>query len=168
MKTQYFSVPVVGIGRRDYSEGIEFATQASFRGHQARINWADDYIDVPTIPFPFSYGVLLLFFDATGALVSEAPDIPYHIFSIIVTSERAGLVTTGLYRFASLADAMIWNVEKWYGDVYGYGKAELLYTAGIKTAPGKVYVVPLAEYSEQPTFSIHSTITALEEEVIYG
>lgn len=168
MKVETFVIPQRGMGTRDYSEAVEFASQASFRGHQARVNWAEDYYDADTLPFPEINAAALLFFNAAGDTVIEAPDIPYHIYHIIVTSERNALVVAGFYRFASLADAYIWNVEKWYGDVYGYGKAELLYTNGIKTEEGKVYVVALSEYSEEPTFSIHMTANALEEEVIYG
>jgi len=168
VKPIYFTVPQVGVGRKDYSETVEFASEASFKGHQRRDCWVVDYSGVPTIPFPFSYAVLLQFWDAAHVVVVPAPDIPYHIYKVTITTGRAALTMTGLYRFASLADAYIWNVERWYGDTYGYGKAELVYTNGIKTEQGKVYCVSFAEYSEMPTFDFRMTVNGLHEEVLYG
>jgi hypothetical protein len=167
-KIKTFVVPERGIGKRDYSEAIEFASQASFRGHQRRMVWTFEYYGIPTAPFPNFYGIGLQFFDAGGGVVIPAPDIPYHIYKVTVTTGRAALVLAGFCRFASLADANIWNVEKWYGDTYGYGKAELIYTNGIKTEQTKVYAVALSEYSERPDFDIRLSVDALWEEIVYG
>lgn len=168
MKTGYFAVPEVGVGRRDYSETVEFASEASFRGHQLRLCWTFEFPGVPTVPFPGFYAIGLLFWDAAHVPVIPAPDIPYYIYKVTITTGRAALAIAGFYRFASLADANIWNVEKWYGDSYGYGKAELVYTNGIKTLEGKVYCVAFAEYSEEPTFDFRMNIDGLNEEIVYG
>ena len=168
MKTKYFTVPPVGIGRRDYSEAVEFASEASFKGHQRRDCWTFEAPGVPTVPFPGFYAIALGFWDAEHVPVIPAPDIPFHIYKVTITTGRAALAIAGFYRFASLADAGIWNVEKWYGDSYGYGKAELVYTNGIRTLEGKVYCVALAEYSEMPTFDVRMNADGLHEEVVYG
>lgn len=168
MNIETFSVPKLGIGRRDYSKCIEYAAQASFRGHQVRISWSADYIDVDTLPYSDRYGARLLFFDAEGKVTTCAPATPYHIYELIGSTERNALLLAGLYRFASEDDVNIFNVEKWYGDIHGYGKVEMRYTAGIKTVPGRIYYVGFAEYSEQPTFSIRLIINALMEEIRYG
>jgi hypothetical protein len=166
MKTELFPVPSAGIGRKDYSQGIEYATQASFKGHQIRANWTLNAV-LPTVPYPDAWGIYLLF-KVSGVWVTVAPSTPHHVYKITVTSERNCLVTAGLCRFASLADVAIWNVEKWYGDMFGYGAVELLYTLGMKTVKGKVYVVTFSEYSGEPTMSIHVNVSALKEEVVYG
>lgn len=168
MPLEAFIVPQRGIGKRDYSQVIEFATEASFRGHQRRYVLTVEYPGIPTPPFPIFYGIGYQFFDAEGNVVIPAPEIPYHIHKVTVTTGRAALVLAGLYRFASLADADIWNVEKWYGDIYGYGKAELIYTNGIRTEQGKVYGVAIAEYSERPTFDLLLSTDGLYEVIVYG
>lgn len=168
MTTRLFTVPSLGIGRRDYSKSIEFATQATTRGHQARVNTIGDYVGVPVTPFPGFGASFITFFDENDALVTEAPGIPYHIYEVIVTSGRNALVICGLYRFNSVDEAYAWNVEKWYGDIYGYGQASLTFTNGIKTQKGKVYVVGLMEYSEEALCELHLLIHMLTEEVIYG
>lgn len=168
MGTKTFTVPGKGIGRRDFSNALEFASQASSRGHQRRMVWTLEGYDIPTLAFPDAFGTVIPFFDEAGALVILAPAIPYHIYKVTNSSGRAALVLAGLYRFASLADAYIWNVERWYGDNYGYGKTELIYTNGIKTEEGKIYIVTYAEYSEKPTYDLRMSIDALYEKVIYG
>lgn len=162
-----FSVPAKGIGRRDYSRSVDFAVQPTLRGHQGRLNWYAEWI-LPTPDFDDSYAAYLQFFDAEGNSVVLAPDIPYHLHKIAVTTERKALIKVGLYRFASWADFLIFNYDKWYGDIFGYGKAELRFTNGIKTEEGKVYAVIFAEYSEEATFTAHFLVNSLSEEVIYG
>lgn len=163
-----FTVAVKGIGRRDYSRAVEFASQATMKGHQVRSNYAYDFYDVPTVPYPYAYSFLLDWFNAEGEIVTPAPDIPYHIYKLILTTGRKALAIVGLYRFLSEDDFWIGLIDKWYGDIYGYNAAELVYTNGIKTEEGKVYAVALAEYSEQAAFDIHITINTLMERVIYG
>jgi len=63
---------------------------------------------------------------------------------------------------------MIWNVDKWYGDVWGYSKATLYFTTGIKTEEGKVYCAIASEYSAASQFQLRLTIHALQEEVVYA
>lgn len=168
MAIQAFTVPTRGIGRRDYSSAIEFASQASIKGHQARVNAVADYLSVPVPTFPEFYATILLFWDAQDNLVIPAPDLPYHFYKISITAGRNALVLCGFYRFASLDDVYVWNVEKWYGRMYDYSKAELVFTNGIKTEEGKVYLVTFAEYSEQATCDIHLEYHSLEEKAIYG
>ncbi len=170
MKIELFTVAPTGVGKRDYSQGIEFASQATSRGHQARdITTLDIILD--TAAFPDFWAQPMEFFWPDGSLRYEAPSTPLHIHDVVITSERNALVLAGLYRFASFADmaaAWPWTVEVWYGDIWGYGKAELHYTNGIKTEPGKFYAIAFSEYSEEPTFHIHMTVGALKEEIIYG
>jgi len=162
-----FTVPAKGIGRKDYSRNVDFAVQPTLRGHQGRQNWYAEWT-LPTVPFGYIYVAYLRFFDAEGNLVYPAPDIPYHLYRMVVTTERNALILVALYRFASWADMMVFNYDKWYGDLFGYGEAELRFTNGIKTEEGKLYAVAFSEYSEEATFTAHFLVNSLREEIIYG
>jgi len=133
------------------------------RGHQTRYSSVLS-ITLPTVPFGFIYTIYFIF---PGGVVA-APATPRHFYNVINTSGRNALVLAGFYRFNSWADYLIFNVDEWYGTVYGYGKAELHWTNGIKTEEGKVYAAGICEYSERPTFTIHMTSHSLFEEVVYG
>lgn len=162
-----FAVTPGGIGRRDYSTAIEYASQPALRGWQGRNNWAADYSGVPTLPFGWAYEMRLGFYTAGGLLVYEAPsDIVNHIYYAGVTSSRKALVNVGLWVFANLADWWAWIVEKSLGWVNGYGAAELEFTKGVNTEAGKVYSIMFGEYSPEPLFDMRITVNALEEEVI--
>jgi hypothetical protein len=165
--TKTFAVVRKGVGRRDYSSAVEYASQPTVKGFQGRNCWAADYTDVPTLPFGDAYSDALGFYDAAGALTYEAPaDIINHIYYAGVSSSRKALVNVGLYQFASYADYLAWNVEKVLGWVNGYGIAELEFTTGINTEAGKTYAILFGEYSEEVTFDMRYTVNALEEEVI--
>jgi len=162
-----FAVASKGIGRRDYSLAIEYASQPTVKGWQGRNNWAADYEGVPTLPFGWAYMDRLGFYDAKGNLVYEAPsDIVNHIYYAGVASSRKALVNVGIWVFANEADYWAGIVEKDLGWVSGYGIAELEFTTGINTEAGKVYALLFGEYSEEPTFDMRYTVNALEEEVI--
>jgi len=162
-----FNVASRGIGRKDYSLAVEYASQPALKGWQARNNWALDYEDVPTLPYDWAYVIYLGFFDAEGVLHGEVPSgIVNHIYYVGVTSSRKALVVAALYEFASLDDYWAWIVESEYGYVSAYGVAELVFTNGINTKPGRVYAVMWTEYSEKPTFDMRITVNALEEQVI--
>lgn len=165
MKTE-FLVPAKGVGRRDYTSGVEYATQATYHGFQHRVSWFDTFLEVPTIPYPEFYSANIYFFDEYLDIVDVAPRFPYHFFEILATTERHALLGVGFYRFASLADFDIWNVEKWYGTLFGYGQVLLNFSHGIKTEQGKVYAVSFAEYSAEPDFNIHWDINSVEETAI--
>jgi len=162
-KLETFSAVARGVGRKDYSAVVEYATQASMRGHQLRYSAVASFT-LPTVPFGVFY---TLYFAFPGPLV-EAPAEPRHFYSILNTTERNALVICAFYRFASEADYWAFIPDKWYGTMYGYGGAELRFTNGIKSEEGKVYAVALAEYSANPTFTIHMTCHSLLEEVVYG
>jgi len=167
MKIETVAVATKGIGRRDYSSAVEYASQPTARGFQGRNNWAADYTDVPTLPFGWVYADALGFYDAAGVLTYEAPaDIVNHIYYVGITSSRKALVNVGLYQFASYADYLAWIVEKVLGWVSGYGIAELEFTTGINTEAGKTYAILFGEYSEEVTFDMRYTVNALEEKVI--
>jgi len=164
----YFPVAERGTGRKDYSNAIEFLTAATWRGRQLRTNWAAYWPALPTLVWPGAYYMHMLFYDAEGNLVNEAPAIPYQIQDIIFATERNALVFLGFLQFASYADLIIWNVEKYLGYIFSYNEAELLYCAGIRTIEGKAFAVIFGEYSEHATFATSLTVNAIKEEVVYG
>lgn len=167
MRELPFVASAVGIGRRDYSSAIEYASQPTVRGFQGRNNWALDADNVPTLPFGVAYSMAIGFYTRDGTLVYEAPsDVINHIYYVGAASGRKALVNVGLYYFASLADYYAWIVEGYHGWVSGYGLAELRYTTGIPTLAGRTYAIMFGEYSLEPLFDIRITANALEEEVV--
>ena len=168
MKTETFPVTARGVGRRDYSDAIEFASAATAKGLQARAANTARYFGVPVVAWPDFWVMLFLFADEYRVVSEVAPRIAYHIFNIEVAGEGAALTLAGLYRFATYDDIWMWNVDKWYGDMFGYGKAALDYTKGIKTAEGKYYLIAFSQYTEKPSFNVHIKVNMLNEEVFYG
>lgn len=162
-----FVVPEKGRGRPDYSSSVHYASYATAKGFQARFHLMAEYTDFDTLSWPDFYVSLFVFYDLEHKLTYPAPKIPYYIYSEKVSCESNALVFLGLYRFNSYADIWAWNVDKWYGDIFGHGKAELAYSKGIKTAEGKWYVDAFTQYSENPKFSMDKTVHMLCEEVFY-
>lgn len=159
--------PVVpmGLGRKDYSAGVEKSVQPVVANRTPRISWSWGYLALPSVVYPNFYATMPIFFyDEYDNLVTVAPRVPYHMFEIELSSPIGGLVFVGFQRFASLADFWAWNVEKWYGDFYGYGRAKTRYTAGIKTEEGKLYSVSYGVYSELPNFDVDMDIKGIEED----
>lgn len=164
---QTFEVLVKGRGRPDYSSSVQYASYATARGYQRRHQLTAEYTDFPTFPPGWAYASIFIFYDENDKLTYPAPKIPYYIYSEKVSCESNALVFLGLYRFNSYADIWLGNVDKWYGDIFGYGEAELEYSKGIKTVEGKWYVDMFAQYSEKPTFSMDKTVHMLREDVFY-
>jgi len=167
MAVKIFTVPTKGIGRKDYSNAIEFATYATSKGLQARFTYMAEWTDLPTLAWPDFYVCSIQFFDEEHALTYPAPGIPYHLYQLLITGESNALIFTGFYRFNSEDDIWSWNVDKWYGDMFGYGRAELNFSKGIKTVKGKWYIIAFAQYIDKPTFSVDLTSHWLSEEVIF-
>lgn len=164
MKTQLFAVPSKGIGRKDYSDQVEFVSYATMKGIQYRYQLTAKFT-LPTLPYPDFYVSLYRFVNRDGVLVYPAPDIPYHLYSVECAGETKELMMAGVYRFNTYDDIWIWNVDEWYGDVYGYGKVKLQYSKGIRTVEGKYYLLALAQWSEAPTFVFNDTDHLLREDV---
>lgn len=163
--------PVVsrGIGRSDYSAAIDFASQATMRGHQARFVVAWTFEDVPTSPFPYAYEYVIGFYDFhSETWVYAAPAQPYHIFRVALTTDRNALVDVVLAKYASIADYLAGIIDTVYGEVFGYQNTELLVTNGVRTEEGCVYSVIFAEWSEEAYFTAHIMENKIAEEVIYG
>lgn len=164
----YFPVAERGTGRRDYSNAIEFLTAATWKGRQLRTNWTGYWADLPTLIYPMSYFVHFPFYDADRNLVNEAPDVPYQIQNVVISSERNALVFVAFLQFASYYDLTIWNIEKHLGYLFGYNEVALNFTCGIRTIEGKAFAALFAEYSEKATCDVYLTANALYEEVVYG
>lgn len=159
--TTLFVVPATGAGKADYTQAIEFATQPTWRSWQRRTVWTLHVDGIPSVPIADFYFIFLYSFEA-GVLYWDTRK-PRHFQNVIVSSSRKALVVAGLYQFATLADELAWLPEKWYGDMWGYGKAELEYTNGIRAEVGKYFAAKLCEYSGEPTFDIDISVSSLDE-----
>ncbi len=164
MTTKLFPVPARGVGRRDNSCQVEAVSYATMKGLQYRYQATAKFV-LDTLAFPDFYVSLYQFVDLEGNLVYAAPDIPYHLYSVECTGETPELMFAGIYRFDTYDDIWIWNVDEWYGDVYGYGKVKLQYSKGIRTVEGKYYLMALAQWAAAPTVVFNDTDHMLREDV---
>lgn len=168
MVVQVFDVPIEGIGRRDYSQAVEVATASSWRGHQRRVSWGGSYT-LPTPVFGLVY-ITYLPFDVSieDPLGLFAPATPYYFMSLTVSSIQDALTCVFFANFATWDDVLIFNYDEWFGEIYGYGKASLEYSKGVKTKEGRIYVLGFCTYPESATFTAEFSVHGLQEEVVYG
>lgn len=167
MPTETFAVPTTGEGRRDYSKSVEFSTYATSKGLQSRYHYMAEWTNLPALPWPYIYASPVQFFDENHVLTYAAPVIPYHLYDLLISCETDALAVAGFYRFNTWSDIWIWNIDKWYGDMLGFGRARLKYLKGIKTVEGKYYVIAFGQYSEHASFSTDLTSHWLMEEVVF-
>lgn len=161
-----FSVPVKGVGRRDYSKMVEhsiepfvtialtqmvFAAQATFTlaGRLFPGAW------ISALPMPQEDGTW-------GWLASSIPCIFYNVSVSIKTNS---LVVVGLRNYASIADYFSNTIHKRFGETFSYGEAKLKFSKGVVTEEGYLYAVyygawPVATPYEL-TFTAHGMISEL-------
>ena len=157
-----FAVAAKGVGRRDYTGLIEHASVSSYRSFQTRANSSIIATQLVYPAIGSAHAGVLSFY---GAL--SAPSYPFYYYHLSVTGELDALTLIGLYRFASIADLFAWNWDEWYGDAWGYHKAELDYANGIRTEEGKLYAVMYAQYSVDAISTVyHVIVNGLIQEVV--
>lgn len=165
MKITTYSVAPAGIGKRDFSVAIQRSTAMVIAPRTNRIAWNVTYPGLATFPWPNCWGTgPWLFFDEDNNIVDVAPRTPYHIFEGEASSPMNALTLWAFLRFPSMADYFAWNWDRWYGDYYGYGKARMKLTSGIKTEFGCVYTAVFSVYSEFPTFDVTLDVHGVEED----
>lgn len=159
-----FPVSAVGIGRQDYSQNLEYSVEPVIRSHLQRINWWFTAAGWPTVPFPFVYLGDLVFEDRAGVVTNICPsDVEYYIYDVWNQGLYNALTPCLLYKYTLVPFALVEVI----GLVYGYQKASLHFTSGVKCEPGFTYVVCLAQYSELPTFTASMIVHGLTDRVIY-
>lgn len=149
-----FTVPVKGIGRKDYTAKVERSTATLYNPSLKQEVFIMRYAGVLyTVPFPSIYLFAIPLPQEDGTWGYEASSIVMHFMEMSFTIRSSSLTQVGLLRFASLddfydfyfsgeiyANVGLYNGEL-YPQMYGYTSTKLSYTKGIPTQPGSMYVV---------------------------
>jgi hypothetical protein len=159
-----FVVETKGIGRRDYSENIEVATEPFIRSRQLRFFYSIRYTALAALTYPNVYEAPLVFL-VNGQLQDAAPSTPYLFSFLTAAANRNALVALQFNRYESYQDYLNGNIAEVLGCSYGYEKTDLRFTKPIPTREGSVYSVYIAEFSNLAfnlELAIHGLIGALE------
>jgi len=169
MITTTTPIPAVGVGRPDYTQNIAWAAVSTQRGVQIRQTFHAYGTNVDTLPYPNAYGMVVPWYNHSSAVVYVVPDdLPAHMQSLHLTTPRDVLKTIQLFRFASWADYLLWNVEKLEGELWGYGALTLRWSKGMPAVTGRVYVIGFGEFSNEVHFDVSIQLHNILEEVVYG
>jgi len=100
-----------------------------------------------------------------GSFGYEASTIIENYYNVQVSIRKNALVGAALIRFASYADAIIYNIAQYFPRVFGYGKVKIDFTHGISTRPGSVYGLLFGFWTGGVTEHVDITINGLVSEL---
>lgn len=150
-----FDVAVGGIGRRDYTLGVERSTSALYTPPYRQEVFIMRYDGVVwTLPYPSVYLFVVPMPQEDGTWGYEASSITMHFAEMSFNIATNELTLTGMLRFASLADYYLFIIAENFVQMYGYGHTEIGYTLGIPSRPGSVYAIIGGFWSASPTMQI--------------
>jgi hypothetical protein len=179
--TKTFAVAPLGVGRKDYSLSVEYATESLVRSHQTKQCWSAQY-DVGTAPYPPSdFGVL--FFDSLPGEKGDGDFVPgYTIYAtkrtnyfseVDFTTDADSLWMVKFGKYATLddviADSLLVDIFAagfaeeilWRG--YGYQGIHFNFTAPLPTDLEKVYAFITRTLVEKPTFEWLILVSGVED-----
>ena len=151
--TEAYDVKIGGIGRIDYSIGIERSTAAFYTPRLRQQIYTIIYRGAipPPGPYPWTYGFLIPLPQDDGTWGWEASSIAMHFMELMLSIHSKYLVRTGIIRWASLADYWDDIIAERLIPMNGYGEARIDLQNGIATQPGSVYAIAAGFYSPNPT-----------------
>lgn len=140
-------VSPTGVGRKDYSQSVEFSVETALRSLQERFFYSYSYTSLPLLVFPSVYETRLQFL-IDGALQYEAPSQkPWMFYLVEATTKTNNLCVVTFNRYATLADFNSGTITEHLGTAFGYLQAKLEFTKGIPTKVGSLYSVQLGVFS---------------------
>lgn len=145
-----FAIQSVGVGRQDYSKGVEYSVEAMIRSHLRRHIWYAFYNDLAAVAYP-NYNTVgpLQFLDADGNVLFFVPDdVTYMIYDVKFTGDYYSLARTSIEIYTWPGLVYVETVA----EVFGYGGAEIRLTKGHVCEVGRVYAMGFTQYSEKPTY----------------
>lgn len=161
-----FVVPAEGIGSRDYSKTVERST-SPFVTPSLRQMWISGTgrWSIPTTPYPVTkvWGITMPQDDGTWGWV--AGSIIVHWFESHVYLETNHLCTVGLVRYANYAALLAGIITERYPQIFGYGRASILYSRGIPTQPGCCYGLLAGGWPDTPTYEVNIGMSGIVTEL---
>lgn len=136
-----------GVGRKDYSQNVEYSVEKAIRSLQQRFFYSYSYTDLPALVFPDVYETRLQFL-VDGALQNVAPSTePWMIYLAEVTTNTNNLVVVTLNRYLTEDAYTDGDIYEHLGTAFGFVEAKLEFTKGIPTQAGSIYSLQLGEFS---------------------
>lgn len=140
-------VSPTGIGRKDYSQNIEFSVEKAIRSLQQRFFYSYNYAGLPALVFPNVYETRLQFL-VDGVLQFTAPStMPWMLYLVEVTTNTNSLCVVTLNRYSTLQAYLDGNITEHLGTVFGFVEAKMDFTKGIPTVGGSIYSLQIGEFS---------------------
>ncbi len=161
--TKTFAVEARGVGRSDYSQAVEYATQPYITPtlRQARFSLINaTFLDV-TLPYPFGYKVPILMPQEDGSFGWLASAVVLHWVEIGMFIKTNHLVALGLRRYANIADYLAGVVAQRSPHIFKYGNASISFSKGIPTQVGSIYAIWTGAWPDTATYQITLTATGI-------
>lgn len=144
------TVSASGVGRKDYSQNIEYSVERELRSLQERFFYSYQFTGLTALVFPDVYESALQFL-VNGALQYEAPpQNPWMFYLVEATGHVNSLTVITFNRYLSYTDYLAGTVHERLGTSFGFlstNDAKLELTKGIPTVAGSVYSVQYGVYS---------------------
>lgn len=141
---------IVGVGRKDYSQSIEYSVENAIRSLQERFFYSNSYTALDALAYPDVYEVPLQFL-VGDTLQNTAPtNKPWMFYLVEATTNTNNLAIIAFNRYSSYNDYLLGNITEYLGSNLGYVEAKVEYTKGVATIPGSVYSIQFGVFSGNP------------------
>lgn len=147
---QTTAVTASGVGRKDYSQDVQYSVETQLRSLQERFFFSYHFTTLGALVFPNVYESPLQFLVGNG-LQFEAPSTnPWMFYLAEATTDTVNLAVVALNRYASYQDFLNGIIAENGGTMLGFLEAKLDFTKGIPTIAGSVYSIQYGVYSGAP------------------
>lgn len=141
------SVTASGVGRKDYSQNVEYSVEKELRSLQERFFYSYQFVGLNTLVLPNVYESLLQFL-VGNSLQYEAPSQnPWMFYLAELTAHTNNLAVITFNRYLDYAHYLAGTVEERLGTAFGFLEAKLEFTKGIPTVAGSLYSVQYGVFS---------------------
>lgn len=166
--TKRFSANVVatGVGRKDYSQNVEYSVEKEIRSLQERFFYSYQFANLNALVLPNVYESLLQFL-VDSSLQFDAPSaMPWMFYLVEATTDTNNLIVMTFNRYLNYQDYLLGTVAERLGTSFGFLEAKIELTKGIPTVAGSLYSVQYGVFSGAPfnmDLVIHGLIGGREE-----
>lgn len=161
-----FVVEAKGIGRRDYTGGVQHSTSPFITPSLRQADFAviATFV-VPVTIFPVAWASALTMPQEDGTWGWLASSINLHFSEVDVSIRSNHLVTCALVRYNSIADYLTGNIAEWSPEIFGYGHATLKFQKGIPTQDGSLYALRFGAWPETATAEVTIGATGIVSDI---
>ena len=160
-----FTVEPEGVGRRDYSQDLQYSTIKYERSYQIpNIYWLT-VPNIPSLPPPAVWTLVYTFLLPDGTLAGNAPEHKTWFFNIRTATDRNALLFASFARWTNITEllAALPPVEI-FRTRWGYGIIDMDFTKGVRTIEGCAYALLFNELVG-PVFNWRMNTTCMRERI---